>query len=95
MKITVTAALVMVQVRMVFVVVTVPAIVVTPVPAIVPYSAASMLPVMLPLVFKGMTKRAVVAIIVPIISSIIIVVVDDCSTRVECNREVLMFSLGR
>ena len=95
MKITVTVALIMVQVRMVLVVVTVPPNVVIPMPAIVPYSAASMLLVMLPLVFKGMTKRAVVAIIVPIISSMMIVVLDDCSTRVECNREVLMFSLGR
>ena len=95
MKITLRVALFMVYVCMVFVIVTIPAVIVTPVPAIVPYSAASMLPVMLPLVFKGMAKRAVVAIIVPIIFSIMIVVLDDCSTRVECNRKVLMFSLGR
>ena len=78
MKITVSVPLLMVRVCMVFVIVTIPAAIVTPVPAIVLYKFASMLPAMVSLVSTCMANFT--EIVAPIITSITIVVLDDRST---------------
>ncbi len=92
MKVTLRVSLLMVDVRMIAVIITIPAVVATPVPAIVPYKFASMLPAMAPSVFTCMTDFA--EIVAPIVTSIIIVVLDDHPTEPWFN-PVLMFSVDR
>ena len=87
--------LVMVHVRMITVVVTVPAAVIAPMPTVVLYETAHMLISMTPLVFACMTNFVVVTIVAPFMSSIAVVVLDNRSTNFECETRVLMFSAGR
>jgi len=79
MKITFGMALFMVNVCMVLVIITIPAVVVTPVPATVMYGFTSMPPAMVPVVFARMTNFA--EITAPIMRSITVVVLDTHSTR--------------
>lgn len=95
MRVTVTASLVVVHVCMIFVVVAVPAAVVTRAPTVVPSGITSVLPAMLPLVFTRMTNITIVAVVAPFMSSITIVERDERSTDVECKTKVLMFSVRR
>ena len=93
MKIIFDVPLFMVKVCMISIVVAIPAAVVAPVPASVPYRLASMLLAMVPFVFIRMANFT--EIIAPIVTPITIVVVDDRSTGVWCIPGVLMFSIRR
>ncbi len=81
MKITLRVALFMVYVCMVFVVVTIPAVIVTPVPAIVASIFASMPLAMAPLVFACMAIFT--EIVAPIMISITRVVLDERLTSLR------------
>ena len=90
MKVTVAVSLVMVGVCMILAVVTVPAVVVTPVPAVVPDKLSSMLPAMVPLVLTFVANFAEIA--APVITSINIVVLYGHQTESWFVR-ALMFSM--
>lgn len=93
MKVPVTVSLIMMNVCMIIVIVAVPAVIVTPMPAT--YNIASMLLAMLLLVFACMTNSVAVSIVAPIILSITIVVLDGCPLDFECKTWVSMFSSSR
>ena len=95
MKVAVAVSLFMVDICMILVVITIPAVVVTPVPAIVCYKFASMLPAMLALVFACMRTFAVGTIAAPFIAPKTIIISDDRPTSSGCKTSVLMFSVRR
>ena len=95
MKVAVAVSLLMVDICMILRVIAIPAVVVTPVPAIVSYQFASMPLAMIPLVFTCMKNIAVVTIAAPFIAPKTIIISDDRSTSSGCKTSVLMFSVRR
>ncbi len=95
MRVAVAVSLFMVDICMILGVIAIPAVVVTPVPAIVSYKFTSMLLAMVPLVFTSMTNIAVVTIVAPDIAPKTIIVLDDRSTDSRYKIWVLMFSVRR
>ena len=93
MEISLAVPLLVVNVRMVCVVVAIPAVVVTPVPVITPHILASMLPAMIPLVLSRMAGFA--ERVAPVETPITIVVLDDYPAVIWGITRALMFRIHR